>query len=69
MAFLDLLEQRVAGNLNIAGMMLESNLYEGNQPLDENHPGNLQYGVSITDPCVGWDETVELIKTAYDMLG
>ena len=68
-AFLDLLEQRVAGHLNIAGMMLESNLLEGNQPLDENDPANLEYGVSITDPCVGWDETVELITTAYEMLG
>ena len=67
-AFLDLLEQRVAGNLDIVGMMLESNLLEGNQPLDESDPTNLKYGVSITDPCVGWDETVELITTAYEML-
>ena len=68
-AFLDLLEQRVAGNLNVAGLMLESNLLEGNQPLDESDPSNLKYGVSITDPCVGWDETVELIAAAYEMLG
>jgi 3-deoxy-7-phosphoheptulonate synthase len=68
-AFHDLLEQRVAGNKNIVGMMLESHLTEGNQPIDEGNPGNLKYGVSITDPCVGWEETVELLTAAYQALG
>jgi 3-deoxy-7-phosphoheptulonate synthase len=68
-AFNDLLEQRVAGNTNIVGMMLESHLFEGNQPLNESDPSSLKHGVSITDPCVGWDETVELLTTAYQALG
>jgi len=68
-AFYDVLEQRVAGNTNIVGMMLESHLLEGNQPLDESNPGNLKNGVSITDPCVGWEETVELLTAAYQALG
>ena len=68
-AFQDVLDQRIAGNGNIVGMMLESHLLEGNQPLDERNPGNLKYGVSITDPCVGWEETVELLTTAGQALG
>jgi 3-deoxy-7-phosphoheptulonate synthase len=68
-AFNDLLEQRVAGNTNIVGMMLESHLFEGNQPLNESDPSSLKHGVSITDPCVGWEETVELLTTAYQALG
>ena len=67
-AFHDVLEQRVSGNTNLVGMMLESHLNEGNQPLDEKNPGNLRYGVSITDPCVGWDETVELLTAAHRAL-
>ena len=68
-AFHDVLQQRVAGNRNIVGMMLESHLYEGSQKMDESNPGNLKYGVSITDPCVGWEETVELLTDAYQALG
>ena len=68
-AFHDLLEQRVAGNKTIVGMMLESHLFEGSQPIDERNPGNLKYGVSITDPCVGWEETVELLTTTHQALG
>lgn len=56
--FLDLLAQTP----HLLGMMLESNLYSGNQPLPEN-PSLLQPGISITDPCLGLEETVELILT------
>tara|TARA_Y100000590_G_scaffold64749_1_gene69819 strand:- start:429 stop:1472 length:1044 start_codon:yes stop_codon:yes gene_type:complete len=67
-AFLDLLEQRSSGNKNIAGIMLESHLKSGNQKLDESNPSNLEYGVSITDPCIDWEETVELVQEAYRTL-
>ena len=67
-AFHDVLEQRIAGNKNIVGMMPESHLFEGSQPIDERNPGNLKYGVSITDPCVGWAETVTLLTAAYQAL-
>ena len=43
--------------LAIAGVMLESHLNDGSQPLA--HP--LRYGVSITDACLGWTQTEELI--------
>ena len=46
----------------LAGLMLESFLHEGNQKLED--PKNLKYGVSITDPCINWEETVELITEA-----
>jgi 3-deoxy-7-phosphoheptulonate synthase len=43
----------------IFGVMLESNLVEGNQ--DCTDPANLTYGQSITDACMGWEDTVEVL--------
>lgn len=51
----DVVEQIVEGNRSIRGVMLESNLYEGNQPLA--NPPALRYGVSITDKCLDWEST------------
>ena len=39
--------------------MLESNLHAGNQTLDT--PDRMDYGVSITDACIGWEETASLL--------
>jgi len=64
-AFKDVVAQKAAGEKDIIGLMLESNLNEGNQKMCEN-PADLQYGVSITDACIGWDETEVLLKWAYD---
>ena len=47
-----------AGNASIIGIMLESNLAEGGQPLS----ANLRYGVSITDACIGWECTESLLR-------
>jgi 3-deoxy-7-phosphoheptulonate synthase len=58
--FLDVVEQIAGGNCLIAGVMLESFLSEGNQPFGK--PADLAYGVSLTDKCIGWDETEELIR-------
>jgi 3-deoxy-7-phosphoheptulonate synthase len=63
----DVIEQRVAGNRHILGMMVESNLHEGAQKLGDD-PSKLQYGVSITDACTGWDSTREMILRAHDAL-
>ncbi len=68
-AFFDVLDQRISGNSNLVGVMLESHLNEGNQRLDESNPGSLSYGVSITDPCINWEETVELLTSAHQKLG
>jgi 3-deoxy-7-phosphoheptulonate synthase len=62
------LEQRIAGNSAIIGLMLESNLVEGNQPLPDD-PAQLRYGVSITDECIGWEKTEELLRCAHRRLG
>ncbi len=61
------LEQRLAGNTALIGMMLESNLHEGSQPLPED-PTLLRYGVSITDECIGWEKTEELLREAHALL-
>lgn len=61
-------EQRVDGNETIIGLMLESNLRPGNQPLPPDL-SQLSYGVSVTDGCIGWDETEELLLSAYTQLG
>ena len=50
--------QVVAGNRSIVGIMLESNIEAGNQPIGRD----LAYGVSITDACVGWDETEAMLR-------
>ncbi len=51
------------GNRSIFGMMLESNLFEGNQELPPRLKGvpKLRYGVSITDACISWETTEKLI--------
>ncbi len=67
-AFRDVLAQRLEGNPDLIGVMLESNIYAGAQKLGPN-PDELEYGVSITDSCIGWEETVELLDWAYDRLG
>jgi len=63
-SFHSILNQIVGGSSAIMGLMLESFLYEGKQSLKEY----LQYGVSITDACLGWKETEELISSASDLL-
>ncbi len=58
--FMSILEQMEKGNQHIIGMMLESHLESGNQPISDD----LQYAVSITDPCIDWKTTEELIYSA-----
>ncbi|CAI5727652.1 hypothetical protein KXD40_005653 [Peronospora effusa] len=49
------------GNTNVLGVMIESNIVEGNQSLGDD-PSNLVYGKSITDACINWDDTVTVLK-------
>ena len=49
------------GEASIRAVMIESHLKEGNQK-SASDPAKLKYGVSITDSCVGWDTTEEMIK-------
>jgi 3-deoxy-7-phosphoheptulonate synthase len=55
----DIAGQIAAGNRNIVGVMLESNLVSGAQKLTPGTP--LIYGQSITDACIGWEETMGLL--------
>jgi 3-deoxy-7-phosphoheptulonate synthase len=62
----DVVHQMVDGNRAIKGVMLESNLFEGNQKLVA--PQDLRYGVSITDACLGWDTTEASLREAAQRL-
>lgn len=66
-AFLSVIEQAVSGNRSIAGIMLESHIFGGKQPLATN-PAQLLYGVSITDSCLSWEETESLLLWADSRL-
>ena len=54
-------EQIASGDDNIAGVMLESHLNEGNQK--QVHGQQLAYGTSITDGCINWDSTVPILES------
>ncbi|WVQ83965.1 3-deoxy-7-phosphoheptulonate synthase [Cryptococcus sp. DSM 104549] len=56
----DLAEQIAAGEAGITGIMFESNLKGGKQSSDKGK-ANLDYGVSITDACVDWEMTVDML--------
>jgi 3-deoxy-7-phosphoheptulonate synthase len=58
--FRDVSQQRLRGTHGVIGAMLESNLTEGSQSLQESLD-QLIYGQSITDPCIGWEETEALL--------
>ena len=58
----DICGQIAEGSNQIMGVMIESNLVEGNQPLVAGKESELIYGKSITDACINWDDTVKVIK-------
>ena len=62
----DVVGQIVDGCRSIKGVMLESNLFEGNQKLGD--PKQLRYGVSITDACLGWEATAVGLREAAQRL-
>lgn len=65
--FKEIVEQFSGGEKSILGIMVESNLVEGKQDLGDGR--NLVYGQSVTDACVGWKSTEELLAHAYSELG
>ena len=67
--FKSAVDQRLDNNDRLVGLMLESNLHEGNQKCKCNGDAdNLKYGVSITDECISWETTEKLIRCAFDKL-
>ncbi|MGB0372864.1 MAG: 3-deoxy-7-phosphoheptulonate synthase [Opitutales bacterium] len=64
----NILEQKKAGNTSIFGVMLESNINAGKQKL--NGPlSELEYGVSVTDACIGLEETDKVLGKIYESVG
>lgn len=63
----EIVRQRAAGNEQVIGAMLESNLVAGNQkfprPIEE-----LTYGQSITDQCIDWETTELLVRESAELL-
>jgi len=59
--------QVIEGNISIVGLMVESNINAGNQSIPEDL-SKLAYGVSVTDGCIGWDETETALRTMRERL-
>ncbi|NMY42934.1 3-deoxy-7-phosphoheptulonate synthase [Pseudomonas sp. WS 5013] len=60
----DVLDQRLAGDASLRGVMLESHLFNGCQALS----AELRYGVSVTDGCLGWSGTEAMLREAAERL-
>lgn len=61
------LDQILQGNQSICGVMIESHLFAGAQEIPSDLK-QLKYGVSVTDQCVDWETTQEMISKAYKRL-
>jgi 3-deoxy-7-phosphoheptulonate synthase len=64
LVFRNLVQQIQQGNRSILGLMLESHLNEGNQKLLPDRD-QMAYGVSVTDACINWQTTEELLHQSY----
>jgi 3-deoxy-7-phosphoheptulonate synthase len=62
-----LIEQRLTGSKPITGVMIESNLFEGSQPIPKSL-AELRYGVSVTDACLDWEVTQRLLRWGHEAL-
>lgn len=63
----DVVHQIREGNRSVVGMMVESFIEAGNQPIPADL-SQLKYGCSVTDACVAWDTTTEMIRNAHAVL-
>ena len=63
----DVVHQIREGNRSVVGLMVESFIEPGNQPIPADH-SLLKYGCSVTDACMGWDTTVEILRSAHQVL-
>ena len=63
----NVVDQVVNGSDSVIGLMLESNLHEGNQKYTGDRSA-LVYGVSITDECISWETTEDLVMSAHEKL-
>jgi|TARA_R110002003_G_scaffold55_5_gene4980 3-deoxy-7-phosphoheptulonate synthase len=58
----DIADQIRDGENGIVAVMIESNINEGNQKVPAEGPAGLKKGVSITDACIDWDTTVNVLE-------
>ncbi len=63
----DITRQVLAGNRSIIGLMIESNINAGNQPIPDDI-ATLKYGVSVTDGCIDWITTEKMITAMHTRL-
>jgi 3-deoxy-7-phosphoheptulonate synthase len=63
----NVIDQIAAGNRTISGVMIESFIEGGNQPIPKDL-SQLKYGVSITDKCIDWKTTERILLEAHDRL-
>jgi len=63
--FRNIISQIKEGNSPIFGAMLESNIVSGNQKIAATL-NDLNYGQSVTDECISWEQTEELLRFAYN---
>jgi 3-deoxy-7-phosphoheptulonate synthase len=63
----NVINQILEGNQSIIGLMIESNINFGNQPIPENLD-DLEYGVSVTDGCIDWETTEQCIMDMHEKL-
>ena len=68
----NVVSQRCEGNADIVGVMIESFIEAGNQPLAAQLrgqlPAQLRYGCSVTDPCIDWPTTQGILRAAHRTL-
>lgn len=63
----DVTKQIIEGNKSICSLMIESHLHAGRQNIPRDLK-ELKYGVSITDPCLGWKDTEKALLTMHNIL-
>ena len=63
----DVVQQIRNGNRSVVGFMVESFLEPGNQPIPDDR-SKLRYGCSVTDACLGWETTTEMLREAHRTL-
>ena len=63
----DCAHQIQRGHRSIVGVMIEGFLKEGNQPIPADL-STLKYGCSVTDACIGWEDTVTMLRETRNLL-
>ncbi|MGB9988341.1 3-deoxy-7-phosphoheptulonate synthase [Pseudoduganella rhizocola] len=63
----DVINQIINGNKSLVGVMIESNIVGGNQPIPADL-SQLKYGCSVTDGCIDWETTAKMLRDAHKEL-